>query len=90
MRDKCLGYVVGRPARESISECRPSWRRVDGVEAMIQQIRRRAATMWLRTAADMVLALLLLVSNAAARKPLAGTGLKEAAGMDQKCSAQRR
>jgi len=38
-----------------VNQSGSSWRRVDGVEAMIQQWRRRAATMWLRTAADMVL-----------------------------------
>ena len=45
--------------------------------------------MWLRTAADMVLAP-LLVSKAGARKPLAGTGLtKRLSEWISNCSAQR-
>ena len=59
------------------------WRRVDGVEAMIQRCRRRAATMWLRTAADMVMAP-LLVSNAGARESCFRRRAQEAVGTDHK------
>ena len=49
----------------------------------MQQWRRRAATMWLRTAADMVLAP-LLVSKMQPRGSRFRAQLKEAVGMDQK------
>ena len=71
-----------------VNQSGSSWRRVDGVEAMIQQWRRRAATMWLRTAADMVLAP-LLVSNAGRAKPLSTAQLKRLSEWISNCSAQR-
>jgi len=49
----------------------------------MQQWRRRAATMWLRTAADMVLAP-LLVSNAVRAEASFARTAQEAVGMDQK------